>query len=95
MGRDELARQDIWSSDWVWLKASNHKKGGTRNYRVPPFLLLKILFLRGSRYVSFNKLLSDDFSLSTNRIKASHFIILNKINIAATAMTDQLNTAIC
>ena len=102
MGAYELVGRGIWQDNGFWLKISN-KKGGKRYGRVPPFLLLKILFsrvlLRGLRHLSFNKLpvdnlLSDDFSVSTKSIKASDGIVLDKINGAATCMTHQLDATI-
>ena len=98
MGAYELVGRGIWQDNGFWLKISN-KKGGTRYGRVPPFLLLKILFLRGLRHLSFNKLpvdnlFSDDFCFSTDCIKASDFIVLDKINGAATCMTHQLDATI-
>lgn len=98
MGAYELVGRGIWQDNGFWLKISN-KKGGTRYGRVPPFLLLKILFLRGLRHLSFNKLpvdnlLSDDFSVSTNGFKAFDYIVFNQVDTATTCMTHQLDATI-
>lgn len=89
MGRDELACEDIWSSDWVWLNASHTKKA--THVTIVCRLFLSFFIKNNLRFSSF----SDDLSLGTNGIKTGHFIILDKINITTTAMTDQLNMAIC
>ncbi len=86
MGRDKLACEDSWSSDWFWLKKSYIKKAAHVT------IVCRLFFIKNNlRFSSF----SDDFSLSTNGIKAGHFVILNKINITTAAMADQLNMAIC
>lgn len=103
MGAYELVGRGIWQDNGFWLKISSHERGGKRYGRLPPFLLLKILFLRvflkGLRHLSFNKLpvdnlFSDDFSVSTKSIKASDGIVLDKVNGAATCMTHQLDATI-
>lgn len=106
MGIDKLVGWDVWAIDWVWLntitcQTAQQRQFSTEQYTetkkaatIITFAAFFMILNRALKQRPPQTLFSDDFCFSTNGIKASHFVILNKVDSAATSVAYELDTTV-